>query len=44
VIGGLHRSGMIASVTLRLLYLVLQQVLGLVLLLGRTTSTKDLEL
>src|SRR4051794_18040775 len=35
---------MIATVTLRLLYLFFQQVLGQILLLGRTTSTKDLEL
>src|SRR3954451_8852652 len=35
---------MIAAVSLRLLYLILQQVLRLVLLLGRTTSTKDVEL
>ena len=37
-------SGMIAAVSLRLLYLIFQQVLGLVLLLGRTSSTKDVEL
>ena len=35
---------MIAAVTLRLLYLIFRQVLGLVLLLGRTSSTKDVEL
>src|SRR6187200_291258 len=35
---------MIAAVSLRLLYLVFQQVLRLVLLLGRTSSTKDVEL
>src|SRR6476469_9255863 len=35
---------MIAAVSLRLLYLVFQQVLGLVLLLGRTSTTKDVEL
>jgi transposase InsO family protein len=35
---------MIAAVSLRLLYLIFQQVLGLVLLTGRTSSTKDLEL
>jgi putative transposase len=29
---------------MRLLYLIFQQVLGLVLLLGRTSSTKDVEL
>src|SRR5690349_22666879 len=35
---------MIAAVSLRLLYLIFQQVLMLVFLLGRTTSTKDVEL
>jgi putative transposase len=35
---------MIAAVSLRLLYLIFQQVLRLVFLLGRTTSTKDVEL
>ena len=35
---------MIAAVSLRLSYLIFQQVLRLVLLLGRTTSTKDVEL
>jgi hypothetical protein len=35
---------MIAAVSLRLLYLIFQQVLRLVLLLGRTTSIKDVEL
>src|SRR5689334_21343373 len=35
---------MIAAASLRLLYLIFQQVLRLVLLLGRTTSTKDVEL
>src|SRR3954463_6892451 len=35
---------MIAAVSLRLLYLIFQQVLRLVLLLGRTTATKDVEL
>jgi hypothetical protein len=35
---------MIATVSLRLLYLIFQQVLRLVLLLGRTTSIKDVEL
>jgi putative transposase len=37
-------SGMIAAVSLRLLYLIFQQVLGLVLLIGRPSSTKDVEL
>src|SRR5688500_8754781 len=31
-------------VSLRLLYLIFSQVLGLVLLMGRTSSTKDVEL
>jgi transposase InsO family protein len=35
---------MIAAVSLRLLYLIFQQVLGLVLLMGRTSFTKDVEL
>ena len=35
---------MIPAVSLRLMYLILQQVLGLVLLLSRTSSTKDIEL
>jgi hypothetical protein len=35
---------MIAAVSLRLVYLVFQQVLGLVLLMSRTSSTKDVEL
>jgi len=42
--GILQRSGMIAVVSLRLLYLIFQQVLGLLLLMGRTASTKDVEL
>jgi hypothetical protein len=35
---------MIAAVSLRSLYLILQQVIGLVLLTGRTSCTKDVEL
>jgi len=35
---------MIAVVWLRLLYLVFQHMLGLLLLIGRTSSTKDVEL
>src|SRR6478609_6378622 len=35
---------MISAVSLRLLYLIFQQLLGLLLLLGRTSSTKDVEL
>ena len=41
---GCRRFGMIAAVSLRLLYLIFQQVLGLVLLMNRTASTKDVEL
>jgi putative transposase len=43
VISPLVHSGVIAAVSLRLLYLIFQQVLGLVLLLGRTSS-KHIEL
>ena len=35
---------MISAVSLRMLYLIFQPMLGLVLLLGRTSSTKDIEL
>jgi hypothetical protein len=35
---------MIAAVSLRLLYLIFQKMLGLVLLMGRTSCTKDVEL
>ena len=35
---------MLTTVSLRLLYLIFQQVLGLVLLMGTTASTKDVEL
>jgi putative transposase len=35
---------MIATVSLRLLYLIFQQVLGLAVLMGRTSSAKDVEL
>ena len=35
---------MISAVSLRLLYLIFQQILGLVMLLGRTSSTKNIEL
>jgi hypothetical protein len=35
---------MISTVSLRLLYLIFQQVLGLALLMGRTASTKDVQL
>jgi hypothetical protein len=36
--------GMISAVSLRLLYLIFQHIFGLVLLLGRTSSAKDIEL
>ena len=35
---------MIAAVSLRFSYLILRQVLGLILLLSRSSSTKDVEL
>ena len=35
---------MIPNVSLRLLYLIFAHVLGLVLLMGRTSATKDVEL
>ena len=35
---------MISDVSLRLLYLIFWQVLGLILLIGRTSATKDVEL
>ena len=35
---------MIPNVSLRLLYLIFSHVLGLVLLMGRTSATKDVEL
>ena len=44
VIGRLWWMGMIAVVSLRLLYLIFLQVLSLILLLGRTASSKDVEL
>ncbi len=44
MIGCLRWSGTIATVSLRLLYLIFLQVLRLVLLLGRTASSKDVEL
>jgi putative transposase len=43
VSGALRRSGTITVVSLRLLYLIFLQVLGLVLLLGRTSSSKEVE-
>jgi hypothetical protein len=44
VFRALRCSGTITAVSLRLLYLILCQVLGLILLLGRPSSTKDVEL
>ena len=41
---GAQWLGMIAAVSLRLLYLIFQQALGLVLLMARTSSTNDIEL
>ena len=42
--GRSRRSGMIPAMSLRLLHLIFQQMLKLVLPLGRTASTKDVEL
>ncbi len=36
--------GMIPAVSLRLLYLIFQHTLGLLLLMSRASSTKDVEL
>ena len=44
MIGAFKQSGMIAAMTLRLLYLILQQMLGLILLIRRASCTKDVEL
>ena len=44
MIGSLRCSGTITAVSLRLSYLIFRQVLGLILLLGRSSSTKDVEL
>jgi len=43
-IDDVRQPGMIADVSLRMLYLIFRQVLGLILLMGRTSSTKDVEL
>jgi hypothetical protein len=44
VIDDRQRLGMISAVSLRLLYLIFQHMLGLLLLLGRTSAIKDVEL
>jgi hypothetical protein len=44
VIDDARRLGMIPDVSLRLLYLIFRHVLGLLLLMVRTSSTKDVEL
>ena len=44
MIGSLRHSGTITAVSLRLSYLIFQQVLRLILMLGRSSSTKDIEL
>ena len=44
MIDGRQRFGMIATMSLRLLYLAFQHVLGLLTLLGRTSTTKNVEL
>src|SRR5215213_2644016 len=38
------RPGMISAVSVRLLHLIFQHMLGLVLLMGRTSCTEDIEL
>jgi hypothetical protein len=44
VIESRQQLGMLAAVSLRLLYLIFQQVLGVILLMGRSASTKHVEL
>jgi len=44
VIGGLYRPAMIMDVSLRLIYLIFCRFLNCLLLLGRTSSSKDVEL
>jgi hypothetical protein len=44
VIGILQRPGMILPVSLRLLYLIFDRLLGCLMLLGRASSSKDIEL
>ena len=44
MIGSLRSSGTITAVSLRLSYLIFQQVLRLILMLGRSSSTKEVEL
>ena len=44
MIDGRQRFGIIATMSLRLLYLAFQHMLGLLTLLGRTSTTKNIEL
>lgn len=44
MINALQRSGMIVAMTLRLLYLIFLQVLGLISLLGCKASSEDFEI
>jgi hypothetical protein len=44
VIDGRQLPWMISAVSLRLLYLIFHHLLGLLLLMGRTSSAKDIEL
>ena len=44
MIGILQRPGMILPVSLRLLYLIFDRLLGCLMLLGRASSSKDIEL
>jgi len=39
-----HAAGMITNVSLRLLYLIFDRLLSWLMLLGRTSSSKDIEL
>ncbi|MCU1683910.1 MAG: hypothetical protein JWQ81_4649 [Amycolatopsis sp.] len=44
MIGALRRRGMIAGVSYRLLYLLFVRILGWLLLRGRGSASKDIEL
>ena len=44
VIGLLQPSSMIANVSLRLLYLIFNRLLSSLILLGRTSTSKDIEI
>ena len=42
MIGVLHQPGMIMDVPLRVLYLIFDRILGWLVLLGRTSSSKNI--